>query len=113
MLSSNSVRTLQGDPILINLAAGDALECESGSIWATLSTKGERSAPTDEFLYPGDTLISCGARTYCVSNMRKQPATFRIVSARRSRVEEAQGVPCGNGYTLHKSVRGLATGVPA
>ncbi len=115
MLTSTSVRTLQGEPILINLRAGDALECKSGSIWATLSEKGGRSAPEDEFLNPGDSLVSCSEQTYCVSAMRKSVATFRVVAspARPSLAQSDRRAPCGDGYTLRKASQVLRAGALA
>ena len=115
MLSHTSARTLQVEPILINLKAGEALECTDGAIWATLDAGSDTPDAIDELLYPGDLLLSSQPRTYCLSSLRRQPATYRVIPVTQACDGRLGHLPRlqGSGYTLFKAAMGQPEGALA
>ena len=115
MLSINSARTLQVEPVLINLQAGEALECTAGAIWATLDAGRDTPDAIDELLYPGDVLLSSQRRTYCLSSLRRQPASYRVLDPTQSLRKRFESLPRfhGSAYTLFKAAMGQPEGALA
>jgi hypothetical protein len=103
--------TLQAESVYINLKAGEALECAEGVLWLTRVVDREEVAPIDELLYPGDLLLSVESQAYCLSNLKRKQARYRLVRPRndqdRSSVKLAGGQPA---YTLVKANQGSSQG---
>jgi hypothetical protein len=104
MLDQPATETLQEQPLLIELETGESIVCLEGTIWATATcTGGKRdacAAPTDEFLYPGDQLISRRSQSFCISSLHRQPSRFAVFKASgcmrgACRRAEAGGGACG------------------
>lgn len=115
MLSHTSARTLQVEPVLINLKAGEALECTAGAIWATLDAGRDSPDAIDELLYPGDVLLSSQRRTYCLSSLHRQPASYRVLGSNQSLRRRFERLPRMHGaaYTLFKAAMGQPEGALA
>lgn len=115
MHSHTSASTLQTEPVLIHLKAGEALECMAGAIWATLDAGRDTSDAIDELLYPGDLLLSSQRRTYCLSSLRRQPASYRVLVATQWFDKRFEGLPRlqGSTYTLFKAAMGQPEGALA
>lgn len=115
MLSHTSAGTLQVEPVLINLKAGEAIECTAGAIWATLDAGHDTPDAIDELLYPGDLLLSSQRRTYCLSSLRRQPASYRVLVATQSFHKRFESLPRlqGAAYTLFKAAMGQPEGALA
>jgi hypothetical protein len=85
MLDQPATATLHEQPLLVELETGESIVCLEGTIWATATcSAGKRdayAAPTDEFLYPGDQLISRQSQTFCISSLHRRPSRFAVLKA--------------------------------
>lgn len=112
MDSHLQISTLHGSPVVIKLEVEEALECLGGGIWVSLVARKDTDVSSDELLYAGDLLVSSHARTYCLSNLHKTTAYFRVIAREQVRSARERDSPrqFGSCYTIIKGALGAPEG---